>query len=69
MAAGSLAAHSLSYLFISARAGEGGGEVSERASRGSAGYLVLFLGLLVNNGWRRPASGGASHQTRGLRGR
>jgi hypothetical protein len=64
MAAGSLAAHSLSYLFISARAGE----VSERASRGSAGYLVLFLGLLVNNGWRRPASGGASHQTRGLGG-
>ena len=47
MAAGSLAAHSLTYLFISARAGERGGEASERASTGSAGYVVLFLGLLV----------------------
>ena len=47
MAAGSLAAHSLSYLFTSARAAEYGGEASERAGTGSASYLVLFLGLLV----------------------
>jgi hypothetical protein len=47
MAAGSLAAHSLSYLFVSARAGEGGAEASERAGTGGASYLVLFLGLLV----------------------
>jgi hypothetical protein len=46
MTAGSLAAHSLSYLFVSARAGEGVSEASERASTGSAGYLVLFLGIL-----------------------
>jgi hypothetical protein len=47
MAAGSLTAHSLSYLFISARAVEGGGEASERASTGTAGYLVLPLGLVA----------------------
>ena len=47
MAAGSLAAHSLSYVFVSARAGEGGGEASERASTGSASYLVLFVGILA----------------------
>lgn len=47
MAAGSVAAHALSYLFISARATEGGGEVSERARTGPAGYLVLVLGLLA----------------------
>ena len=47
MAAGSLAAHSLSYLLITARPAEGAGEASERASRGSAGYLVLFLGILA----------------------
>jgi hypothetical protein len=47
MAAGSLAAHSLSYLFVSVRTAEGGGEASERASTGSAGYLVLFLGILA----------------------
>ena len=48
MAAGSLAAHSLSYLFVSARAAEGAGEASERASRGGGGsYLVLFLGILA----------------------
>jgi hypothetical protein len=47
MAAGSLAAHSMSYLFVSARAAEGGGEPSERAGTGGASYLVLFLGLLV----------------------
>ncbi len=47
MAAGSLAAHSLSYLFVSARAAEGTGEASERASRGGGSYLVLFLGILA----------------------
>src|SRR2546428_9758606 len=50
MAAGSLAAHSLSYLFVSARAAEGAGEVSERASTGSSSYLVLFLGVLAATG-------------------
>ena len=45
MAAGSLAAHSLSYLFLSARAAEGGAEASERSSTGSASNLVLFLGV------------------------
>jgi hypothetical protein len=47
MVAGSLAAHSLSYLFNSARAAESGGEVSERAGSGDASYLVLFLGILA----------------------
>jgi hypothetical protein len=46
MAAGSLAAHSLSYVFVYARAGDGG-EVSERASTGPGGYVVLVLGLLA----------------------
>ena len=50
MAAGSLAAHSLSYLFVSARAAEGAGEASERASRGSGSYLVLLLGILAATG-------------------
>jgi hypothetical protein len=47
MVAGSLAAHSLSYLVVSARTTEGAGEASERASRGGPSYLVLFLGLLA----------------------
>jgi hypothetical protein len=47
MAAGSLAAHSLSYLLVSARASESGAEVSERASSGHASYLVIFLGILT----------------------
>jgi hypothetical protein len=47
MAAGSLGAHSLSYLFVSARAVEGAGEASERASTSSGSYLVLFLGILA----------------------
>lgn len=47
MTAGSLVSHSLSYLFVSARAAEGGGEASERASTGSGSYLVLFLGILA----------------------
>ena len=47
MAAGSFAAHSLSYVFVSARAVEGAGETSKRGSAGSAGYLVLFLGMLA----------------------
>jgi hypothetical protein len=34
MAAGSLAAHALSYLAVSARAAENGGEMSERTSSG-----------------------------------
>lgn len=47
MVAGSLAAHSLSYLFTSARAAESGGEASERAGSGDASYLVLLLGILA----------------------
>jgi hypothetical protein len=47
MAAGSLAAHSLSYLVASARATESGTELSERTSSGRASYLVLFLGILA----------------------
>jgi hypothetical protein len=47
MAAGSLAAHSLSYFVASTRATEGGVEASERASSGQASYLVLFLGILA----------------------
>ena len=47
MVAGSLAAHSLSYLVVSARTTEGAGEASERASRGGPSYLVLFLGLVA----------------------
>jgi hypothetical protein len=47
MAAGSLAAHSLSYLFLSVRGGHDGREVSERASTGPAAYVVLVLGLLA----------------------
>jgi len=50
MAAGSLAAHSLSYLFVSARAAENGAEMSERTSSGDASYLVLFLGILAATG-------------------
>jgi hypothetical protein len=46
MAAGSFAAHSLTYLFATARASEHA-EVSERASSGRASYLVLFLGILA----------------------
>jgi hypothetical protein len=47
MAAGSLAAHSLSYLFVSARVSESGAEVSERASSAGAGYMVLFVGIFA----------------------
>jgi len=47
MAAGSLAAHSLSYLVASARPSESGAELSERASSGQASYLLLFLGILA----------------------
>jgi hypothetical protein len=50
MAAGSMAAHSLSYLFVSARAAEGEAEASERASSGSASYLLLVLGVLAATG-------------------
>jgi hypothetical protein len=50
MAAGSLVAHSLSYLFVSARAAENGGEMSERTSSGDISYLVLFLGILAATG-------------------
>jgi hypothetical protein len=51
MAAGSLAAHSLSYLFVSARAAENGAEMSERTSSGDASYLLLFLGILGATGF------------------
>jgi hypothetical protein len=47
MAAGSLGAHSLSYLLVSARTTEAAGEASERASSGGASYLVLFLGIVA----------------------
>jgi hypothetical protein len=47
MAAGSLGAHSLSYLFVSARTTEGAGEASERAGNGGTSYLVLFLGIVA----------------------
>jgi hypothetical protein len=47
MAAGSFGAHSLSYLIVSARATEGAGDASERASGGGPSYLVLFLGVLA----------------------
>jgi len=46
MAAGSFAAHSLTYLIAAARASEHA-EMSERASPGRAGYLLLFLGILA----------------------
>jgi len=45
MAAGSIGAHSLSYLVVSARTTEAAGEASERASSGGPSYLVLFLGI------------------------
>jgi hypothetical protein len=48
MAAGSIGAHSLSYLILSARAAEGPSEASERASSGGPSYLVLFLGVLTS---------------------
>lgn len=47
MAAGSLAAHALSYLFVSTRTAEGMSETSERTSTGGASYLVLFFGVFV----------------------
>jgi hypothetical protein len=47
MAAGSLAAHSLSYLFVPSRSIETGSEASERASAGGAGNVVLFLGIVA----------------------
>ena len=47
MAAGSLAAHALSYVFVSARASETGVEVYERTSSTGAGYLVLFVGVFA----------------------
>jgi hypothetical protein len=46
MAAGSFAAHSLTYLFAAARPAEHP-EVSDRASSGRASYLVLFFGILA----------------------
>lgn len=45
MVAGSLAAHSLSYLVVSARTTGGAGEASERTSSGGPSYLVVFLGI------------------------
>jgi hypothetical protein len=47
MAAGSLAAHALSYVVASARATETGAELSERTTSGQASYLVLFPGILA----------------------
>jgi hypothetical protein len=47
MAAGSIGAHSLSYLVVSARTIEGAGEASERAGNGGTSYLVLFLGIVA----------------------
>jgi hypothetical protein len=47
MAAGSLGAHSLSYLLVSSRATEAAGETSERANSGGPSYLVLFLGIVA----------------------
>jgi hypothetical protein len=47
MAAGSIGAHSLSYLVVSARTTEGAGEASERASNGGPSYLVLLLGIVA----------------------
>ena len=47
MAAGSVAAHSLSYLVVSARVAERGAEATERTSTGSASYLLLILGILA----------------------
>ena len=46
MAAGSVAAHSATYLVAFTRTREHGAELSERASSGDAGYLVLVLGML-----------------------
>jgi len=46
MAAGSFAAHSLTYALVSVRGAEGAGEASERSSAGTAGNLVLLLGML-----------------------
>jgi hypothetical protein len=50
MAAGSLAAHSLSYLFVAARPAEATVEMTERASTSDASYLVLVLGVLAAMG-------------------
>lgn len=47
MAAGSIGAHSLSYLLVSARTTADAGEASERASSGGPSYLVLFLGIVA----------------------
>jgi hypothetical protein len=47
MAAGSMGAHSVSYLVVSARTTENAGEASERASSGGPSYLVLFLGIFA----------------------
>lgn len=47
MAAGSIGAHALSYVMISARTTEGVGESSERGSSGGSSYLVLFFGILA----------------------
>jgi hypothetical protein len=46
MAAGSVAAHSATYLVAFTRTTEHGAELSERTSSGDAGYLVLVLGVL-----------------------
>src|SRR5262245_20500147 len=48
MVAGSVAAHSLTYLVVAARtAPEGDAEASERVSSAHSGYLVLFMGVLA----------------------
>jgi hypothetical protein len=47
MTAGSLAAHSLSYVFVAGRSAEGGGEAAERASTGGGSYMVLIIGVLA----------------------
>jgi hypothetical protein len=47
MAAGSMGAHAVSYLVVSARTTENAGEASERASSSGPSYVVLFLGIVA----------------------
>jgi hypothetical protein len=47
MAAGTVAAHSLSYLLIGTRPAEGVGEAAERSHTGTAGYLVMVIGVVA----------------------
>jgi hypothetical protein len=47
MAAGSISAHSLSYVAVSVRTTEDAGEASERASNAGSNYLVLFIGMFA----------------------